>query len=74
MFDKKVFSSRLRAKRAELDLTQGALAERAGLSASAIVQYEDDGNAGYVPGADKVWALAEALGCTPGWLMGWDAA
>lgn len=74
MFDKKVFSSRLRAKRAELDLTQAALAEMSGLSSSAIVQYEDDGNAGHIPGADKVWALSEALGCTPGWLIGWDAA
>lgn len=69
-FDKKVFSARLRGKRAELDLTQEALAERSGVSTAAVVQYEADD--GYVPGADKLWRIADALGCDPAWLMGWD--
>ena len=74
MFDKKVFAARLRAKRGEHDWTQGELAERSGLSPSAIVHYEDDADPGYIPGADKLWALACALDVDVAWLMGWDVA
>lgn len=34
------------------------------------ITYTVDG--GYAPGADKLCALAEALGTTPGYLLGWD--
>lgn len=72
-FDKAVFSARLRGKRAELDITQQQLADRCGnVSAAAIAQYENDSNPGYIPSASKIWELAEALGVTPLWLMGWD--
>lgn len=74
MFDKKVFSARLRSKRGELKLSQGELAEKAGLSVSAIVHYEDDEDPKYIPGADKVWVLSEVLECDPGWLLGWEVA
>lgn len=68
-FDSELFSARLRGKRAELDLTQGELAKRAGISQGAVFQYEDGG---YLPGADKLCALAQALGVTPNYLLGWD--
>lgn len=72
-FDKKVFAARLRAKRAELRLSQQQLANRCGnVSAAAIAQYENEGNPGYIPSASKVWELAVALEVTPSWLLGWD--
>ena len=69
-FDKDAFATNLRVKRAELDMTQAELSERSGVNIATINSYE---NGGYTPGADKLWALSEALGCTPGWLMGWIA-
>lgn len=68
-FNKNVFGARLRGKRGELDISQGELAERSGISLASINQYE---NEGYVPGADKICALALALGTDPNYLMGWD--
>ena len=42
---------------------------KAGLSASSIIGYE---NGSMVPGVDKAYAIAQALGCTPNDLMGWN--
>lgn len=70
MFDKDAFARNLRVKRAELDVTQGTLADETGLNIGTIVQYEDGS---MVPGADKVCLIAEALGCTPNDLFGWTA-
>lgn len=68
-FDPDVFAARLRGKRAELDLTQEELAKRAGISQGAVFQYEDGG---YLPNTDKLCALAQALGTTPNYLLGWE--
>lgn len=68
-FDSDLFATRLRGKRAELDLTQDELAKRAGISQGAVFQYEDGG---YAPGAEKICALADALGTTPNYLLGWE--
>ena len=74
-FDKKVLSARLRAKRAELRLSQQQLADRCkNVSSAAIAQYENEENPGYIPSANKVWELAVALGVSPSWLLGWDTA
>ena len=54
-FSKDVFAANLRA-------------ERSGVSTAAVLSYE---NGAYVPGADKVCALAEVLGVTPNDLCGW---
>lgn len=67
-FDKSVFAARLRGKRAEADMSQTELAERSGVSQTTVFQYEDGTQ---TPGADKLFALAEALGCTPNDLIGW---
>lgn len=67
-FSKDVFAANLRAERARLDISQEELAERSGVSTAAVLSYE---NGTYVPGADKVCALAEVLGVTPNDLCGW---
>lgn len=71
-FSKAVFASRLRSKRAEADLSQETLAEKAGVNKDTIVKYEGGAR---VPGSDTLVKLAEALGCSPDYLLGWpDAA
>lgn len=67
-FSKDAFAASLRAERARLDISQEELAERSGVSTAAILSYE---NGVYVPGADKVCAIAEVLGVTPNDLCGW---
>lgn len=69
-FSKTVFADELRMRRLKLRMSQDELAKASGLTADLIWKYE---NAGHVPGADKVFALAEALGCTPNDLCGWAA-
>jgi transcriptional regulator with XRE-family HTH domain len=49
-----------------LELTQGGLADKAGLSRSAVVHYEQ-GNA--VPGGMELVKLAQALGKSPNYLL-----
>ncbi|MEG0015767.1 MAG: helix-turn-helix transcriptional regulator [Raoultibacter sp.] len=67
-FSKDVFAARLRAKRAEADLSQELLAEMAGVGADTVVKYEGGLR---VPGSDTLMKLAEALGCSPDHLLGW---
>lgn len=68
-FNREVFAAKLRGLRNEKGFNQAELAELSGICADAICKYE---NAVVNPGADKVFSLAEALGCTPEYLMGWD--
>lgn len=60
-FSLDTLASNIRTRRRALDLSQTELAERAGLTPDLIWNYER-GN--YTPGADKAYAIAEALGCT----------
>lgn len=71
LFDKNVFAANLRAERARRDMSQSELADRAGVNLATISQYEDGA---FVPGGDKLCALASALGVTPNDLMGWQAS
>ena len=66
-FDSDLFASKLRGKRAEKAWSQADLSKASGVSVAAITSYE---NGGYTPGADKIWDLCEALGCTPNDLFG----
>lgn len=50
-------------------MSQRDLAEKSGVSIAALNQYE---NEGYAPGVDKLCMLAEALGCSPDELLGWE--
>lgn len=67
-FDNDQFAANLRSQRARADITQGRLAEAIGVNVATIVKYEDGTT---TPGADKVFALADVLRCTPNELLGW---
>lgn len=62
------FASNIRAARARADLSQNEVAERIGVNIGTLVRYE---SGSMTPGADKIVALAVALGCTPNDLCGW---
>lgn len=67
-FSTKDMASFIRGKRGQLDMTQGELADAVGVNVTTIVKYEDGR---MIPGADKVFALADALKCAPNELLGW---
>ena len=67
-FSMSTLAANIRAERARADISQEELAERANVSAAAVLSYE---SGTYVPGTDKLAAIAEALGCTPNDLLGW---
>lgn len=67
-FSKDALAASIRRRRRDLDMSQSELAERAGITPDLVWSYE---NGKYVPGADKVYAIAEALDCTLDELMGW---
>ena len=70
-FDKSVMAAVIRSRRAALDITQGELARRVGVNVTTVCAWEDP-EGGYIPGADKVWALSGALVCQPNELLGWQ--
>lgn len=65
-FDADKFAAKVRAKRAELDITQAELAERCGVNLTTICAYE---NGAAIPGADKVVLLCHALDATPDFFL-----
>lgn len=66
--DTESLAAGIRAERARADMTQDELAERLGTSKTTVSLWE---SARQVPGGDKVYAIAVALGCTPNDLFGW---
>ncbi len=64
------FAANLRMQRANADISQRELADLAGLDATTIHKYEDGA---MTPGADKLFAICDALGCSPNVLMGWES-
>lgn len=66
--DTEVLAAGIRAERARADMTQDELAERLGTTKTTVSLWE---SARQVPGGDKVYAIAVALGCTPNDLFGW---
>lgn len=63
------FKDRLRQALDESEMKQIDLAERTGLTRSAINQYLS----GYaMPKSDRIYTLAKVLGVTEAWLMGFD--
>lgn len=66
-FDNSELAANIRGMRGKADITQGRLAELVGVSITTIVKYEDGTT---VPGTDKLFAMDEALGCTPNDLLG----
>lgn len=70
MYNNDMFAAALRMHRAKLNITQAELASRVGIDPTAISQYEQGSR---IPGADKLFTLAEVLGCSPCDLLGWKA-
>lgn len=70
-FSNAALAANIRVSRARSDMTQGALATAIGVNVGTIVQYE---NGSMIPGSDKIFAIAEATGCTPNDLLGWRNA
>lgn len=68
-FDNSELAANIRGMRGKADITQGRLAELVGVNITTIVKYEDGTT---VPGTDKLFAMSEALGCTPNDLLGWS--
>lgn len=67
----KNFSEGLKYAMAHADMSQSALSEKSGCSKAAINQYCHGKN---TPGPAKVKALADALGVSVEYLMGFDVA
>lgn len=65
--DPKVIGGRVRKKRTELGLNQKTLAERVGISPSAINQYEKGDK---VPSTETLVKLAQELEITTDYLLG----
>ena len=61
-------AANIRAARARADLSQAEVAAEVGVNVSTFAKYE---SGDYIPGADKLFAIAQALGCAPNDLMGW---
>lgn len=67
-FDKEAFATGLRMQRAKANILQKDLAEKTGINPVLLSSYEQGT---VIPKLDKLWVLAEALGCTPNDLLGW---
>lgn len=67
----KNFSEGLKYAMAQADMSQSALSEKSGCSKAAISQYLSGKN---TPGPAKVKALADALGVSVEYLMGFDVS
>ena len=63
------FSARLKNTLEESGMRQTDLCERAGIGKSAMSQYL---HGAFIPKQAKLSAIAEALGVSEGWLMGYD--
>lgn len=61
---------RIKNRRLELDMSYQDLSDKTGISKSTLQRYET----GFIKnlGIDKLEILAQALGVSPGYLMGWD--
>lgn len=62
------FSMLLRELMKERNVTSAELARRSGVRADLVYKYR---SGRYMPSADKVCAIARALGVTPNDLLGW---
>lgn len=60
---------RLRSALSKSGLSQQELSDRSGVSKASISQYI---NGTHIPGNKKAGMMAEVLGCSPLWLMGFD--
>lgn len=66
----KELAGNIRAVRARADLSQAEVDSKLGVNVSIFAKYV---SGYYIPGADKLLAISQALGCPPNDLMGWNA-
>ena len=64
------FGKRIRDRRTDLDMTQEELAKRAGYTSRSSINKIELGLVDLPQ--SKILAIANALGVTPAWLLGWD--
>lgn len=65
----KELAGNIRAVRARADLSQAEVDSKLGVNVSIFAKYV---SGYYIPGADKLLAISQALGCPPNDLMGWN--
>lgn len=65
----KELAGNIRAARARADLSQAEVDSKLGVNVSIFAKYV---SGYYIPGADKLLAISQALGCPPNDLMGWN--
>lgn len=64
-----ILIERMKATMEKLDISAAELSRRTGIRSSSISDYL---TGKYAPKQDKIDLIAEALGVSPVWLMGWD--
>lgn len=65
----KELAGNIRAIRARADLSQAEVTSKVGMNVSIFAKYE---SGDYIPGADKLLAISQVLGCPPNDLMDWN--
>lgn len=63
------FINRLKSIMSERKITQSELSKRTGIRQSSISDWL---NGRYEPKQDKIYIIAQALGVSPSWLLGYD--
>lgn len=63
------FINRLKSIMSEHKITQSELSKRTGIRQSSISDWL---NGRYEPKQDKIYLIAQALGVSPSWLLGYD--
>ncbi len=63
------FINRLKSIMSERKITQSELSKRTGIRQSSISDWL---NCRYEPKQDKIYLIAQALGVSPSWLLGYD--
>lgn len=61
---------RIKLRRLELGLTLKDVSKRLGVAESTVSRYETEDIKNM--GIDKIEKLAQALDCSPGYIMGWE--
>lgn len=67
--EKHIIAERLKEAREAIGMSQKTLAEKVGLTKAAISQYE---NGHHVPGVEHSYAIAQELGVSFNWLIGYS--
>lgn len=68
-FSNETLAANIRSRLGVLNMSRRELAEKAGVSVSTVNLCASGEQ---IPGADKLFAMSEALQCTPNDLLGWQ--